>query len=139
MNVTIVDYNSGNISSVINSFKEAGKDKVNIEVTSDLNKIKLSDKIVLPGQGSFKSCVEALNGINGLVEALNEFANSFSASTKPFIPFNASTQLLNDPCPGKTILSLNLILFKSEVTSILTLSLPASLKEFITELIFPEL
>ncbi len=40
MNVTIVDYNSGNISSVINSFKEVAKDKVNIEVTSDLNKIK---------------------------------------------------------------------------------------------------
>ena len=31
MNVTIVDYNSGNISSVINSFKEVAKDKVNIE------------------------------------------------------------------------------------------------------------
>ena len=56
MNVTIVDYNSGNISSVINSFKEVAKDKANIEVTSDLNKIKSSDKVVLPGQGSFKSC-----------------------------------------------------------------------------------
>ena len=74
MNVTIVDYNSGNISSVINSFKEVAKDKVNIEVTSDLNKIKSSDKVVLPGQGSFKSCVDALNSINGLVDILNEFA-----------------------------------------------------------------
>ena len=46
MNVTIVDYNSGNINSVINSFKEAAKDKVNIEVTSDLDKIKSSDKVV---------------------------------------------------------------------------------------------
>ena len=34
MKVTIVDYNSGNISSVINSFEEVAKDKVNIEVTS---------------------------------------------------------------------------------------------------------
>ena len=65
MNVTIVDYNSGNISSVINSFKEVAKDKVNIEVTSDLMKIKSSDKVVLPGQGSFKSCVDALNNIYG--------------------------------------------------------------------------
>ena len=40
MNVTIVDYNSGNISSVINSFKEVAQDKVNIAITSDLNKIK---------------------------------------------------------------------------------------------------
>jgi len=74
MNVTIVDYNSGNISSVINSFKEVAKNKVNIEITSDLEKIKSSDKIVLPGQGSFKSCVDALNNISGLVDTLNEFA-----------------------------------------------------------------
>ncbi len=74
MNVIIVDYNSGNISSVINSFKEVAQDKVNIEVTSDLNKIKSSDKVVLPGQGSFKSCIDALNKINGLTDILNEFA-----------------------------------------------------------------
>ena len=73
MNVTIVDYNSGNISSVINSFKEVSKDQVNIKVTSDLEKIKSSDKVVLPGQGSFKSCIDALTSINGLVDTLNEF------------------------------------------------------------------
>jgi len=73
MNITIVDYNSGNISSVVNSFKEVVQNKVNIEVTSDLKKIKSSDKVVLPGQGSFKSCVDALNNINGLVDTLNEF------------------------------------------------------------------
>ncbi len=73
MNVTIVDYNSGNISSVINSFTEVAKGTVNLEVSSDLNKIKSSDKVVLPGQGSFKSCIEALNCINGLTETLDEF------------------------------------------------------------------
>ena len=74
MNVTIVDYNSGNISSVINSFKEVAKNKVNIEVTSDLKTIKTSDKVVLPGQGSFKSCIDGLNRITGLTDTLNEFA-----------------------------------------------------------------
>ena len=73
MNVTIVDHNSGNISSVINSFTEVAKGTVNLEVTSDLNKIKSSDKVVLPGQGSFKSCIDALNSINGLTDTLNEF------------------------------------------------------------------
>ena len=38
MDVTIVDYNSGNISSVINSFTEVAKGRVNLEVTSDLKK-----------------------------------------------------------------------------------------------------
>ncbi len=36
-------------------------------------------------------------------------------------------------------LSLDLILFKSEVTSKLTLFFVTSVKEFITELIFPDL
>ena len=74
MKVTIVDYKSGNISSVINSFKEVAQNKVKIEVTSDVKKIKSTDKVVLPGQGSFKSCVDALQSINGLVDCLNDFA-----------------------------------------------------------------
>ena len=93
MNVTIVDYNSGNISSVINSFKEVAKDKVNVEVTSDLNKIKSSDKVVLPGQGSFKSCVDALNKINGLVDALNEFAIN---NKKPLLGICVGLQMFAD-------------------------------------------
>ena len=93
MNVTIVDYNSGNISSVINSFKEVAKEKVNIEVTSDLEKIKLSDKVVLPGQGSFKSCIEALNSINGLVDTLNEFAIS---NKKPLLGICVGLQMFAD-------------------------------------------
>jgi glutamine amidotransferase len=93
MNVTIVDYNSGNISSVINSFKEVAKDKVNIEVTSDLNQIKLSDKIVLPGQGSFKSCIDALNDINGLVDVLNEFVVN---DKKPLLGICVGLQMFAD-------------------------------------------
>ena len=93
MNVTIVDYNSGNISSVINSIKEVAKDKVNIEVTSDLNKIKSSDKVVLPGQGSFKSCVNALNNVSGLVEALNEFAIN---NKKPLLGICVGLQMFAD-------------------------------------------
>ena len=93
MNVTIVDYNSGNISSIINSFNEVAKDKVNIKVTSDLNKIKLSDKIVLPGQGSFKSCIDALNNIDGLVDALNEFV---IINNKPLIGICVGLQMFAD-------------------------------------------
>ena len=93
MKITIVDYNSGNISSVINSFKEVAKDKVKVEVTADLNKIKSSDKVVLPGQGSFKSCVDALNKINGLIEALNEFAIN---NKKPLLGICVGLQMFAD-------------------------------------------
>ena len=93
MNVTIVDYSSGNISSVINSFKEVANDKVNIEVTSALDKIKSSDKVVLPGQGSFKSCVDALNKIDGLTDALNEFAIN---NKKPLLGICVGLQMFAD-------------------------------------------
>ena len=93
MNVTIVDYKSGNISSVINSFKEVAKDKVKIEVTSDLKKISSSDKVVLPGQGSFKSCIDALNKINGLVETLNDFAIN---NKKPLLGICVGLQMFAD-------------------------------------------
>ena len=93
MNVTIVDYNSGNISSVINSFKEVAKDKVNIEITSDLKKIISSDKVVLPGQGSFKSCIDALKNLNGLIDTLNEFVIS---NKKPLLGICVGLQMFAD-------------------------------------------
>tara|TARA_B110000211_G_scaffold45593_1_gene48561 strand:+ start:5842 stop:6468 length:627 start_codon:yes stop_codon:yes gene_type:complete len=93
MNVTIVDYQSGNISSVINSFKEVSKSKVNLEVTSDLNKIKSSDKLILPGQGSFKSCIDNLNSINGLIEVLKEFAMK---DKKPLLGICVGLQMFGD-------------------------------------------
>ena len=93
MNVTIVDYNSGNISSVINSFDEIAKNKVNIEVTSDLDKIISSDKLVLPGQGSFKSCVNSLNKINGLKDTLNEFVMT---NKKPLLGICVGMQMFAD-------------------------------------------
>jgi len=93
MNVTIVDYNSGNISSVINSFKEAAKEKIKIEVSSKLDKIKSSDKIVLPGQGSFKSCVDAINSMDGLVDSLNEFT---MINKKPLLGICVGFQMFAD-------------------------------------------
>ena len=93
MNITIVDYKSGNTSSVINSFHEVAKDKVKIDITSDINKIKSSDKVVLPGQGSFKSCVDGLNNINGLVETLNEFAIN---NKKPLLGICVGLQMFAD-------------------------------------------
>ena len=93
MNITIVDYKSGNISSVINSFKEVSQNKVKAEVTSDLKKIKSSDKVVLPGQGSFKSCVDALNNISGLADTLNEFAIN---NKKPLLGICVGLQMFAD-------------------------------------------
>ncbi len=93
MNITIVDYKSGNISSVINSFKEVAQNKVKIEVTSDVSKIKSTDKVVLPGQGSFKSCMDALQSINGLVDCLNDFVMN---KKKPLLGICVGLQMFAD-------------------------------------------
>ena len=93
MNVTIVDYQSGNISSVINSFTEVAKGKVNLEVTSNIKKIKSSDKIVLPGQGSFKSCVDSLNKISGLIDTLRDSA---IINKKPLLGICVGLQMFAD-------------------------------------------
>jgi len=77
MNIAIIDYESGNISSVINSIKTVcikQNIETKIEVTSDLKTVLSSDKIILPGQGSFKNCTESLQKIKGLKDALTEFA-----------------------------------------------------------------
>jgi len=93
MKLSIVDYKSGNISSVINSFKKVARDKVDINVTADVKKIKSSDKVVLPGQGSFKSCVDSLNSISGLVDTLNEFVNG---KKKPILGICVGLQMFAD-------------------------------------------
>ena len=93
MNIAIVDYKSGNISSVINSFNEVAKDKVKIEVTSDIKKIKSSDKVVLPGQGSFKSCVDGLKNKSGLVDTLHEFVIN---NKKPLLGICVGLQMFAD-------------------------------------------
>ena len=66
---------------------------MSLEVTSDLNKIKLSDKLILPGQGSFKSCVDSLNSIKGLVDTLRDFALN---NKKPLLGICVGLQMFGD-------------------------------------------
>ena len=93
MNVTIVEYKSVNISSVVNSFKEVAQNKIKVEITSDVTKIKSADKVVLPGQGSFKSCIDALQSINGLLDCLNDFVIN---KKKPLLGICVGLQMFAD-------------------------------------------
>ena len=59
MSITVIDYGSGNLKSVAKALETAANNinqSFKIEVTSDPKKIIQSDKIVLPGQGSFRDC-----------------------------------------------------------------------------------
>ena len=76
MFIAVIDYGSGNLKSAAKAL-ETTANNINtsskIVVTSDPKTIKESDKIVLPGQGSFRDCYLGIKKIPGLNETLNEF------------------------------------------------------------------
>ena len=76
MLITVIDYGSGNLKSVAKALETAANNinqSSKIEVTSDTKKIIQSDKIVLPGQGSFRDCYLGIKKIPEFNETLNEF------------------------------------------------------------------
>ena len=76
MSITVIDYGSGNLKSAAKALETAAQN-VNLSskilVTSDPKIIEQSDKIVLPGQGSFRDCYSGIKKIPGLNESLNKF------------------------------------------------------------------
>ena len=92
--VTIVDYGSGNVLSAQKSFIKVSNDnKINSNVTisNDLNDIKNSTHIVLPGQGAFATCMNGLKQKPGLIEELYNFA---IVKKKPFLGICVGMQML---------------------------------------------
>ncbi len=93
MLLVVVDYGVGNLRSIAKSIEKANSDsKLNytVKVSSDVKDVKKSDKIVLPGQGSFKACKNGINNIKGLLDELNE---SVLAKKKPIYGICAGMQL----------------------------------------------
>lgn len=68
MKLTIVDYGMGNLRSVRNAVAYLGGDA---QVSSDPATIAGSDKLILPGVGSFRRAMENIRA-RGLVEPLGE-------------------------------------------------------------------
>ena len=76
MSISVIDYGSGNLKSAAKALELAANNintSSKIVVTSDPKIIKQSDKVVLPGQGSFRDCYLGIKKIPGLNETLNEF------------------------------------------------------------------
>ena len=93
-NIAIVDYGLGNIVSAKQSFLKVVKDKnLNAEVfiSRQPQDIINASHIVLPGQGAFHSCINGLNSIPGMIDALKE---SVIKNKKPFLGICVGMQLL---------------------------------------------
>ena len=75
MLLIVVDYGVGNLRSIAKSIEKANSENnlnYSVKISSDINDIKKADKLVLPGQGSFKACRDGIKNIKGLDEELNE-------------------------------------------------------------------
>ena len=66
MSIAIVDYGSGNLRSAAKALETASSNinsSYKIVVTADPKIIKQSDKVILPGQGSFRDCYYGIKKI----------------------------------------------------------------------------
>ena len=93
MLLTVVDYGVGNLRSIAKSIEKANFNNnlnYSVKVSSDISDVKKSDKIVLPGQGSFKACKAGIDNIKGLQTELNE---SVLIKKKPIYGICAGMQL----------------------------------------------
>jgi glutamine amidotransferase len=84
--VGIVDYNMGNLASIINAFELIGAD---IRVEKEPEKLKEYDKLILPGVGAFGDAMEHLRE-RGMDSAIKEYASS----GKPLLGICLGMQLL---------------------------------------------
>jgi len=86
--IGIVDYNMGNLASVINAFKKVGADA---RLESNPSKLDQYDKLILPGVGAFGDAMEHLKS-NGMDEAVITYAKT----GKPLLGICLGMQLLFD-------------------------------------------
>jgi glutamine amidotransferase len=90
----LIDYGSGNLRSAEKALRQAalGSGRAHeILVTSDAGTVAKADRMVLPGVGAFKACMEALSERDGLIEAMEEAVLRRGA---PFLGVCVGMQLL---------------------------------------------
>jgi glutamine amidotransferase len=96
MNVKIINYGTGNLNSVSKALEVAATEinkKINIKISNKPKDILDSDRIILPGQGSFRQCALAVKNIPGLWDSLNEFV---LVKKKPIFGICVGMQLFSE-------------------------------------------
>lgn len=86
--IAIIDYDMGNIASILNMFKRIGER--NVVLTKDPEVIKSATKLILPGVGAFDAGMSNLRE-SGLVEVLTE---QVVVKKKPVLGICLGMQLL---------------------------------------------
>ncbi len=90
-NIVIIDYGSGNLKSVFNAIqKVTDKKSYDIKVSNLSQDLKNASHIILPGVGSFESCVNGLKKLN-IEEDLNK---AVLQNKTPFLGICVGMQML---------------------------------------------
>ena len=96
MYVSIVDYGTGNLNSVSKALEAAAAQinkTINIKISNKPKDILNSDRIILPGQGSYRQCALGVKKISGLWDSLNEFV---LVKKKPIFGICVGMQLFSE-------------------------------------------
>ena len=95
MKIAIIDYESGNLKSVSKAVELASNNILNksdVKIINSANELKNFDKIVLPGQGSFKQCYQSLLSIEGMID---ELTSAVLGKQKPILGICVGMQLFS--------------------------------------------
>ncbi|AVX02820.1 imidazole glycerol phosphate synthase subunit HisH [Maritalea myrionectae] len=92
--IIIVDYGAGNLKSAHKAVERAAttaNGSFDVRVSDKVEDVKSADRVILPGVGAFADCRNALFGLDGMVDALEDHANK---KMKPFLGICVGMQLL---------------------------------------------
>ena len=95
MKIAIIDYETGNLKSVSKALELASNNvlkRSNIEIINSSKDLNNFDKVVLPGQGSFKQCFQSLSSIRGVLDGLIDFV---IVKKKPILGICVGMQLFS--------------------------------------------
>ncbi len=88
--IAVVDYGMGNLRSVVKALEHVAGDRARIVLTDAPSVVSAADKVVFPGQGAMRDCMQQLTD-SGLKQAVLD-----AARTRPFFGVCVGAQLLLD-------------------------------------------
>jgi len=93
MLTAIIDYESGNLHSAHKAFERMARetDAGEVVVTADADVVARADRLVLPGDGAFPSCMASLKGKSGIYAAMVE---AVEQRGRPFLGICVGMQLM---------------------------------------------